>query len=448
MDGATAVPPVGERSPQTTRPRVESTSVASSIPASVPVPELVSVSVPGSGRTSDPELSSEPEPGSASAPVPVPTPTPAPAPGSSSASPQAPSRDRARVKATGLAAQSRATYGQEVSSGRNRQDGGRHPPPPTLPPLTRCALRALCSLCALCALCLYVLCVGASVGAIGTTGVATAAAPIASAAPPLAKDGVKLAARPAASTADRSWPVDGPGGAPPTVLRGWEPPPTPWAAGHRGVDLAASAGTVVKAAAPGQIAFAGTVAGRGVLTIEVSDSGHPPLRTTYEPVRASAHKGQQVTAGQPVGVLEGGPYHCRAPCLHWGLLRGTTYLDPLSLLPPAMLHGAHSRLLPVFGIPEPNAVPEAGPSRPHREQPALAGREGTSASADATGTALLGTLALAGSALWALGRLRGSAERKERAKRHGADPCAGSGRRRLGFLPRGRGPKRWRAKRT
>ncbi|WP_446750588.1 M23 family metallopeptidase [Streptomyces sp. WZ-12] len=271
---------------------------------------------------------------------------------------------------------------------------------------------------------------------------------MASVAPPLAKAGVKLAALPAASTADRSWPVDGPGGAPPTVLRGWEPPPTPWSAGHRGVDLAASTDTVVKAAAPGRITFAGTVAGRGVLTIEVSNSGHPPLRTTYEPVRASAHKGQQVAAGQPVGVLEGGPYHCRAPCLHWGLLRGTTYLDPLSLLPPAILHGAHSRLLPVFGIPEPNAVPEVGLSRPHREQPALANREGTSTSADATGAALLGTLALAGAALWALGRLRGSVERKERAKRHGAVPCTRSERRRLGLLRRGGGPKRWRPKHT
>ncbi|WP_308427577.1 M23 family metallopeptidase [Streptomyces albospinus] len=198
--------------------------------------------------------------------------------------------------------------------------------------------------------------------------------------------------------------MDGPAGQPPTVLRGWEPPPAPWAAGHRGVDLAASAGAVVRSAAPGQVAFTGTVAGRGVLTIELSGSGRPPLRTTYEPVRATAHTGQHVMAGQPVGVLQRGTFHCRAPCLHWGLLRGKSYLDPLSLLPPAMLHGGPSRLLPVFGIPEPTipAVPERTESkRRHPGRPAPTAHETTDAP---TGAALVGTIALATAALWALGR--------------------------------------------
>ncbi|MFE6688385.1 murein hydrolase activator EnvC family protein [Streptomyces sp. NPDC057743] len=420
-DQALGVSPAREHPTKRVRPPIESAPlVASSVSVSVSAP----VSVAGSGRTSVEGLSPGPGPGpgSASAPEPAPTPTH----GFASASTQKPSRDRVGVQPSSL----------------SHQGGSRRPLLPLLRPLTLCALRAVC------ALCLCVLCVGASVEAIGTAGVADAASPMTTAPPPLTKAGAKLAARPAASTADRSWPVDGPGGAPPTVLRGWEPPPTPWAAGHRGVDLAAPTGAVVKAAAPGQITFAGTVAGRGVLTIEVSDSGHPPLHTTYEPVRASAHKGQQVAAGQPVGVLEGGPYHCRAPCLHWGLLRGTTYLNPLSLLPPAILHGAHSRLLPIFGIPEPNAVPEAGPPRPHREQPALTTHGGTNTSADATGAALLGALALAGAALWALGRLRGSTERKERVTRRGAASCTGSGKRRLGLVQRDGGRKPWRAKRT
>ncbi|OEV23736.1 hypothetical protein AN220_22970, partial [Streptomyces nanshensis] len=39
--------------------------------------------------------------------------------------------------------------------------------------------------------------------------------------------------------AGRVWPVRGRSGARrPRVLRGWDPPPEPWAAGHRGVDLA------------------------------------------------------------------------------------------------------------------------------------------------------------------------------------------------------------------
>ncbi|MEV0280649.1 M23 family metallopeptidase [Streptomyces sp. NPDC050610] len=162
---------------------------------------------------------------------------------------------------------------------------------------------------------------------------------------------------PADETA-RAWPVAGAGASGrPVVVRAWEPPPAPWAAGHRGVDLAAHSGQAVRAAGGGTVSFAGKVAGRGVLSIELSGTGSPPLRTTYEPVRATARAGDRVTAGQPVGVLVPGSSHCAAPCLHWGLLRGHRYLDPLSLLPPEMLGSGHSRLLPVFGIPMDSPMP-------------------------------------------------------------------------------------------
>ncbi|QQZ56761.1 M23 family metallopeptidase [Streptomyces microflavus] len=139
-------------------------------------------------------------------------------------------------------------------------------------------------------------------------------------------------------------------------VTGWEPPAGPYGPGHRGVDLAARPGTEVLAAATGRVSFAGRVAGRGVLVIELAGSGAPPLRTTYEPVRALVAKGDDVVAGRPVGVLEAGPFHCAAGCLHWGLRRGAAYLDPLSLLPSALLRRGPSRLLPVFGVPEPGAA--------------------------------------------------------------------------------------------
>ncbi|MFH8570734.1 M23 family metallopeptidase [Streptomyces sp. NPDC017993] len=201
----------------------------------------------------------------------------------------------------------------------------------------------------------------------------------------------------AARAGDRAWPVDGPAGLRPTVVRGWEPPPSPWAAGHRGVDLSASAGVPVRAAAPGNVTFAGTVAGRGVLTIELPRSGHPPLRTTYEPVRATVRKGTRVRAGQAVAVLQRGPFHCRGPCLHWGLRRGKDYLNPLSLLPPSMLHGGHSRLLPIFGVPHPPS--RADPTR-SEEAAHTAETAGTP-----TKAALLAAVALTAAALWAIGRL-------------------------------------------
>ncbi|MEU8945211.1 M23 family metallopeptidase [Streptomyces sp. NPDC048489] len=141
----------------------------------------------------------------------------------------------------------------------------------------------------------------------------------------------------------RLWPV----GTRPAVLRAWQPPPTPYGRGHRGVDLAAEPGSPVRSIAPGRVSFAGRVAGRGVVAVELTGTGSPPLRTTFTPVRATVKKGDEVTAGEVLGTLETDGSHCPTSCLHWGLLRDRTYLDPLSLLPAWLLHPAPSRLLPV-----------------------------------------------------------------------------------------------------
>ncbi|MFI2413224.1 peptidoglycan DD-metalloendopeptidase family protein [Streptomyces sp. NPDC018947] len=168
---------------------------------------------------------------------------------------------------------------------------------------------------------------------------------------PAATVGTADAARapdPAVPAVARFWPV----GSGPAVLRGWEPPATPYGPGHRGVDLAAPAGATVRAVAAGRVAFAGRVAGRGVVSLELAGTGEPPLRTTYEPVTAAVEKGEEVAAGRALGTVEPAGSHC-AGCLHWGLLRGDVYLDPLSLLPPWLLGTGPSRLLPVLGVPLP-----------------------------------------------------------------------------------------------
>ncbi|MER5660427.1 murein hydrolase activator EnvC family protein [Streptomyces mirabilis] len=141
----------------------------------------------------------------------------------------------------------------------------------------------------------------------------------------------------------RLWPV----ALRPSVLRGWDPPATPYARGHRGVDLAAPPGAPVRSVAAGRVSFAGRVAGRGAVAVELTGTGAPPLRTTFTPVRATVHEGDEVTAGEVLGTLEPGDAHCGTPCLHWGLRRDRTYLNPLSLLPPWLLHRDPSRLLPV-----------------------------------------------------------------------------------------------------
>ena len=65
-----------------------------------------------------------------------------------------------------------------------------------------------------------------------------------------------------------------------SVLHRFEQPATLYAAGHRGVDLAATSGQPVLAARGGRVQFAGPVAGRGVVVIAHSDG----IRTEYEPV--------------------------------------------------------------------------------------------------------------------------------------------------------------------
>lgn len=125
-------------------------------------------------------------------------------------------------------------------------------------------------------------------------------------------------------------PVPGP------VVRPFDPPAQRWQAGHRGVDLAASVGTPVRAAADGRVSVAQVIAGRGVVSVV-----HGELRTTYEPVQVSVGVGQQVRAGEVLGTVQAG--HCPQGCLHFGLKRGEQYLDPLP-------GGTSVRLLPATAV--------------------------------------------------------------------------------------------------
>lgn len=123
----------------------------------------------------------------------------------------------------------------------------------------------------------------------------------------------------------------------PSVVRAFDPPAARWTSGHRGVDLLGSPGAPVRAPLPGRISFAGMIAGRGVVVID-----HGGRRTTYEPVEPLLARGSAVQIGTVIGELAAGPSHC-APrtCLHWGLIIGTEYADPLTLLGPGPV-----RLLP------------------------------------------------------------------------------------------------------
>jgi murein DD-endopeptidase MepM/ murein hydrolase activator NlpD len=128
--------------------------------------------------------------------------------------------------------------------------------------------------------------------------------------------------------------------APLVVLRSFAPPLHPWAAGNRGVDLAAHVGEQVSAATAGLVIYAGLLAGRGVISIRDGS-----LRTTYEPVDPVVQAGDNVVAGQLIGYVSAAADACGPPgsCLHWGALQSDQYVDPIGLL-----RTPRVRLLPIW----------------------------------------------------------------------------------------------------
>jgi murein DD-endopeptidase MepM/ murein hydrolase activator NlpD len=139
-----------------------------------------------------------------------------------------------------------------------------------------------------------------------------------------------LFASPARGDAVRlQWPVR----PSPAVVRAFDAPSPNWNRGHRGVDLGGKPGQPVYAAGDATVVYAGTLAGRPLVSL-----AHPGgLRTSYEPVEARVRVGQRVAAGTVIGELLAGHPGCPgAACLHWGAMWGPAsradYVDPLGLL--------------------------------------------------------------------------------------------------------------------
>jgi murein DD-endopeptidase MepM/ murein hydrolase activator NlpD len=120
-----------------------------------------------------------------------------------------------------------------------------------------------------------------------------------------------------------SWPLRG------RVIRGFEPPPGDYEAGHRGIDIAAAFGTEVKAAREGIVAFAGWVGGSLFVSIDHTDG----VRTTYSWLSdVQVQKGQSVARGNVVARSGHGHPEVPEPHLHFGARVGSTYIDPMLLL--------------------------------------------------------------------------------------------------------------------
>jgi hypothetical protein len=150
------------------------------------------------------------------------------------------------------------------------------------------------------------------------------------------------------------WPVRG------EVITQYRNGSDPYASGqHRGIDIAAAVGTPVVAAASGEVRFAGT-AGSSGLTVSVrTGDGYDTsyLHLSSISVGAGAH----VAGGERLGAVgTTGERSATAPHLHFGVREAGSryaYVDPLSLLPPAIAP-------PPSQAPNPAPAPAPAPLAP------------------------------------------------------------------------------------
>lgn len=120
------------------------------------------------------------------------------------------------------------------------------------------------------------------------------------------------------------WPVDG------RVLTGFGPKP----AGrfNDGINVKASAGSPVRAAADGTVAYAGdAITGFGNLVLIRHDAGWVTAYGHNEALLVK--RGTSVKAGEPIARV-GSTGAVNESQLHFEIRRGRTALDPIQLLPP------------------------------------------------------------------------------------------------------------------
>jgi murein DD-endopeptidase MepM/ murein hydrolase activator NlpD len=135
-------------------------------------------------------------------------------------------------------------------------------------------------------------------------------------------------------------PVDAP------IVDHFRPPACTWCPGNRGIDYDTAPGTAVHAAAPGTVTFAGLIGGDGFVTVAHADG----LRTSYAFLATIAvRSGQVVARGEVLGTTAGR--------LHFGVRRGSAYLDPELLFAGGRVR---ARLVPADGSPARSPRPPAG----------------------------------------------------------------------------------------
>ena len=170
-------------------------------------------------------------------------------------------------------------------------------------------------------------------------------------------------------------PVDGP------VVDRFRPSASGYGPGNLGIEYASTPGTAVRAAAPGEVVFAGQVGGSLHVVVLHADG----IRTSLSFLDAiTVVRGQRVRAGEQVGVA--------GPSVHLGARAGDAYLDPAVLLGAGRVH---VRLVP-DGVPAGSEAEERSRLSAFVGLLGRAGRSAAGLAADgARATAEVGATALA-----------------------------------------------------
>ena len=171
---------------------------------------------------------------------------------------------------------------------------------------------------------------------------------------------IALLAAPVSAAAGWSWPVPG------DVITHYRNGTDPYAGGqHRGVDIAAGAGTPVVAAAGGTVRFAG-VAGSSGLTVSVRTADGRYDVSYLHLSAAGVRQGDAISVGDRLGTVgTSGSRSAARPHLHFGVREAGTrhaYVDPLTLLgpPPASPPPEAPRVAPApVRVPGPVRFPSS-----------------------------------------------------------------------------------------
>ncbi|MEY2634153.1 MAG: hypothetical protein RIS75_93 [Actinomycetota bacterium] len=102
-----------------------------------------------------------------------------------------------------------------------------------------------------------------------------------------------------------------------------------WKPGHRGLDVAADIGTLVRSPVFGRVVWVGDINHIPMVTIQ-SRAG---FRHTVLPVTTALEVGDRISQREVVGVVELSDHCLVGNCLHWGIKKDGQYYDPRWFLP-------------------------------------------------------------------------------------------------------------------